>query len=276
MCSYASPSEPVPAPRAIARSMLSFGIELSRAFWIAVARVAFPSGSGPPFRAATMIARESFEKSLPRLASAAPFLCLMLDHLLCPDIRLLPDEVEKALVHPGVVGQLRVKGRDEEPTLPEQNGIPVEARENVHPVADLRDARSADEDPAKGLFVVLEREVGLEARDLPAVRVAVDPDVHLADEPVAGHENHPRTRAEHRARKRPQRLLEPVEADEPADRRRLAAGDDQTVEAVEVLGLSYLDRLHAETRKRLRVLAEVPLQGQNADSKGPAHRKNSS
>src|SRR5437899_9462516 len=33
-----------------------------------------------------MIARESLEKSLPRLASAAPFLCLIDDHLLCPDI----------------------------------------------------------------------------------------------------------------------------------------------------------------------------------------------
>ena len=39
-----------------------------------------------------MIARESFEKSWPRFASAAPFLCLIDDHLLCPDMRLLPDE----------------------------------------------------------------------------------------------------------------------------------------------------------------------------------------
>src|SRR4029450_7727243 len=109
MCSYASPSEDVPAPRAIARSMFSFGIELSRAFWIAVARLALPSGSGPPSRAATMIARESLEKSLPRFASAAPFLCLMLDHLLCPDMGLLPDEVEKPLVHPRLLRHLRIE-----------------------------------------------------------------------------------------------------------------------------------------------------------------------
>src|SRR6187397_3455228 len=101
MCSYASPSVEVPAPRAIARSMLSFGIELSRAFWIAVARVALASGSDPPSRAATMIARESLEKSLPRFASAAPFLCLMLDHLLCPDIGFL---LEEQFVQTGVVG----------------------------------------------------------------------------------------------------------------------------------------------------------------------------
>src|SRR5215204_4098378 len=103
MCSYASPSDDVPAPRAIARSMLSFGIELSRAFWIAVARVALASGSGPPSLAATMIARESLEKSLPRFASAAPFLCLMLDHLLCPDNLCLPHELQEQFVQPRVV-----------------------------------------------------------------------------------------------------------------------------------------------------------------------------
>ena len=60
--------------------MLSLGIDWSVAFWIAVARVALPSGSPPPSRAATVIARASFVKSLPRLASVAPFLCLIEDH----------------------------------------------------------------------------------------------------------------------------------------------------------------------------------------------------
>src|SRR5436309_5181322 len=65
--------------------MLSFGIEYERAFSIAFCSARFAAGSGPPSRAATMIARASFENSLPRLASAAPFLCLIDDHLLCPD-----------------------------------------------------------------------------------------------------------------------------------------------------------------------------------------------
>src|SRR5680860_1647180 len=68
--------------------MLSLGIEASRAFWIAVASAALPSGSPPPSRAATVIARASLVKSLPRLASAAPFLCLIEDHFECPDIVL--------------------------------------------------------------------------------------------------------------------------------------------------------------------------------------------
>ena len=62
--------------------MLSLGMELSRAFWTAAASAALDSMSGPPSLAATMIARESLEKSWPRLASAAPFLRLMVDHLL--------------------------------------------------------------------------------------------------------------------------------------------------------------------------------------------------
>src|SRR5881392_3829017 len=73
----------------MARSMLSFGMEYERAFSIAFWSARFADGSPPPSFAATMIARVSFEKSLPRFASAAPFLCLIDDHLLCPDIRLL-------------------------------------------------------------------------------------------------------------------------------------------------------------------------------------------
>ena len=61
--------------------MLSFGMEYDRAFAIAPASVALVSGSGPPSRAARMIARESFVKSLPRLASSAPLRRLIVDHL---------------------------------------------------------------------------------------------------------------------------------------------------------------------------------------------------
>src|SRR2546425_6992746 len=97
--------------------MLSFGMEASRAFSIAFWSARFEAGSGPPSRAATMIARASFEKSFPRFASAAPFLCLIELHLLCPDIALLSDEVEEALVDASIVGQLRVEGGDDEASL---------------------------------------------------------------------------------------------------------------------------------------------------------------
>src|SRR5215831_18963099 len=66
--------------------MLSFGIEYERAFSAAFWSARLFAGSPPPSFAATMIARASFENNLPRLASAAPFLCLIEDHLLCPDM----------------------------------------------------------------------------------------------------------------------------------------------------------------------------------------------
>src|ERR1700759_3092227 len=82
--SSASASAPSPVPLAIARSMLSLGIEASRAFWIASASEGLPSGSPPPSFAATVIARASLVKSLPRRASTIAFLCLIPAHLLCP------------------------------------------------------------------------------------------------------------------------------------------------------------------------------------------------
>src|SRR6266508_6808184 len=115
--SKACASESAPEPRAIARSMLSFGMEYERAFSIAFCSARFPVGSGPPSFAATMIARESFEKSFPRFASAAPFLCLIDDHLLCPDTHGLPYLVQEELVDARIFRQLGVERRDEETAL---------------------------------------------------------------------------------------------------------------------------------------------------------------
>src|ERR1700751_3659996 len=67
--------------------MLSFGIDASFALRIAFSSGAFAAGSPPPSRAATMIARASFEKCAPRRESTTAFLCLMLAHFECPDIR---------------------------------------------------------------------------------------------------------------------------------------------------------------------------------------------
>src|SRR3954470_7286883 len=146
MVSNASASASAPEPFAIARSMLSFGMEYDFAFSIAFCSERLPDGSGPPSFAATMIARESFEKSLPRFASAAPFLCLIDDHLLWPDTEFLPYLVEKELVDPRVVGQLRVERGDEVASLPREHGMPVDLGQHLDVVARLVDPRSADED----------------------------------------------------------------------------------------------------------------------------------
>src|SRR5437870_4704397 len=244
--------------------MLSFGIEYERAFSIAFWSARFAAGSGPPSRAATMIARASFEKSLPRFASAAPFLCLIELHLLCPDMACLPDKFEEALVDAGVVRQLRVERGDDEAPLAQQHRLAVELREHLDLRPDLADARRADEDAAEGLIVAGEREIGLEARDLAAVGVPVDLDVDGAEVLPVEHD-HPRAGAEQGAGELAHRLVEPVKAHQADERRRLASWNHKAVEALHFLRLPNLDRFRAEAPQHRRVLAEVSLHCQDAD-----------
>ena len=70
----------------MARLMLSAGMFEPLALSTAVRRRGLLSGSPPPMRAAMVISRMIFVKSLPRLASSAPFLCLIECHLECPDM----------------------------------------------------------------------------------------------------------------------------------------------------------------------------------------------
>src|SRR5438128_4972356 len=177
--------------------MLSFGIEYERAFSIAFWRARFAAGSAPPSRAATMRARASFEKSLPRFASAAPFLCLIELHLLCPDTALLPHEVEEALVDARVPGQLRMEGRDDRTALAQEHRLAVELREHLYAGPRVGHARRADEDAAERLAVAGQLEIGFEARHLPAVGVAADLEVKHT-EVAAVEQDHPRAGAEDR------------------------------------------------------------------------------
>src|SRR5687768_11880037 len=74
----------------MARSTLSFGMLLAFASATAARSRGLAAGSPPPRRAATVISLMMRVKTLPRLASAAPFLCLIVLHLLWPDIGVLP------------------------------------------------------------------------------------------------------------------------------------------------------------------------------------------
>src|SRR6266851_367780 len=134
------------------RLLLSFGMEYDFAFSIAFCSARLPDGSPPPSFAATMIARESFEKSLPRFASAAPFLCLIDDHLLCPDTHRLPYLVEKEFVDTRVVGQLRMERGDEDPALARQHRMAVDLGEHLDSRPGLLDPRRPDEDRTHGLL----------------------------------------------------------------------------------------------------------------------------
>ena len=130
--------------------------------------------------------------------------------------------------------------------------------------ARMKTARSGSSRPASV-------EVGLERRDLPPE--GVPPHAHVDEaEVVAVEHDHPGARAEDRPARTAHRLVEPVEAHQARERRRLAARDHEAVEAVELLRLAHLDHVRAEAAQHRRVLAEGPLHGQNADPGPFAHR----
>src|SRR5919201_1376354 len=101
-------------------------------------------------------------------------------------------------------------------------------------------AALAEEDRLAG-----ELEVGLEARDLAPVGVAVDLEVDKA-EVVAVEHDHPGARSEHRPAEAPQRLVQAVEPHQAHERGRLAARDDEPVEPFELRWRADLYRLGAE------------------------------
>src|SRR4051812_23415595 len=206
MVSNASASASAPEPFAIARSMLSFGIEYDFAFSIAFCSARLLAGSPPPSFAATMIARESFEKSLPRLASAAPFLCLIDDHLLCPDnLCLLTNRFQESLMQARVVGQLRVERGDEEPALARQHRAAVDLGEHLDAGADLLHPRRTDEDRGQRRRLAGDLELRLERRHLAPERVAPHGQVDEA-EVLAVEHDHPGARAEDGPVERSERL----------------------------------------------------------------------
>src|SRR5450631_4595298 len=72
----------------MARLMLSCGMFSDFAAKMAPRRRGLLSGSPPPFLAAMLISLIRRVKILPRLASKAPFLCLIVAHFEWPDIAI--------------------------------------------------------------------------------------------------------------------------------------------------------------------------------------------
>src|SRR5438309_1586827 len=177
--------------------MLSFGIEYDLAFSIAFWSARLPAGSPPPSFAATMIARESLENSFPRFASAAPFLCLIDDHLLCPDTHRLPYRLEEQLVNPRIFRELGMERGNEQPAVAEQDGNAVVPGQHLDAGTDVGHPRRTDEHAAQGFVLALELQIRLEARDLTPVRVPLHLEVGET-EMVAVEDDHPRARSEHR------------------------------------------------------------------------------
>ena len=68
-------------------------------------------------RAAIVISRMILVKILPRLASSAPFLCLIECHLECPDMRRLLRELTRTSLAPSSTGQRGLARKKKAPAI---------------------------------------------------------------------------------------------------------------------------------------------------------------
>ena len=112
-----------------------------------------------------------------------------------------------------VVGQLRMEGGDEEPSLARQHRVAVDLGEHLDVGPRLLEPRRADEDGAQRLVAVPLRSISRSASKLCTwrpnalrrVRVVAEAEV------VAVEDDHPGARAEDRAAELAHRLVEAVE-----------------------------------------------------------------
>jgi len=141
--------------------------------------------------------------------------------------------------------------------------VPLIARQHLHPGPAALDPGGADEDRAQRLLAdSLDFEVGLEALQLTAEGVAARGRVDQAEVLVVADDQAGAGAEDRRAGliQGQDRRLQAGRLDSLADRRALAAGDDETVEPGGVLGGADLRRLGAKLPQRARVRLEIALQ----------------
>src|SRR4051794_26253765 len=158
-----------------------------------------------------------------------------------------------------------MKAHREDVALLGGDRVPVDRGEHGHVVAGLGDPRRADEDRAHRRAVhPREVEVGLEGADLAPEGVAFGADVHHA-EVVAVEHDQPGARPEDRAVEGPQGAGEAFALDAERHRGRLAAGDDQAIEVLEIGRRAHLPGLGPERAQELRMGVEVALESKDSD-----------
>src|SRR5438105_2223018 len=92
--------------------MFSRGMLAAFASAMIVRRRGFMFGSPPPLRAATLSSLMIRVNSLPRLASAAPFLCLIVCHLEWPDMYETPEKTVVNSIARRQKGRERQEGQE--------------------------------------------------------------------------------------------------------------------------------------------------------------------
>src|SRR5215216_2323815 len=177
------------------------------------------------------------------------------------------DPIHQPLVQREILAQLGMERDGEDVSLPDRDRVSVHLGQDLHPVPDLLDPRGSNEDGIDG--DPIDFQIRFKRRQLTPESVTPDPDVENT-EMVAIECDHPSARSEHRLTGPDEvdhRLGKAFSLDSKADRRGLAARDDEGVESFQVLDCPHLLRRDAQACQGLRVCFEAPLQGENADQR---------
>ena len=159
-----------------------------------------------------------------------------------------------------------MEGDGENVPLANGNGVPIHLRQYLNVFADLLYPRSPNEDGIERS--ALEQQLSLEGRELPTERIAPHLDVEDTEMVPVQHD-HSCTRAQDGLAARDEvdeRLTKPLTLHAEADRRGLAARNNEAVEPVEVRGRAHLANVRAQLCQCLRVSLEPALEGEDTDN----------
>ena len=187
------------------------------------------------------------------------------------DGSVLAYEIDEMAVHTAVGGELGMESGGEDVSLLDQDGEAVALGEDVDTGSGLHDARGTNVDELHGAaFELCWRSLN-GAVDLASVGVAFDGDVEDGEALLRrirhffGEEDTAGAGAEGGAcaNEGLKAAEESVSLEEFEKGGRFAAGDDESVDAVELLGLADEDRFGAGFAQRRGMSIEVALDGED-------------
>ena len=168
-----------------------------------------------------------------------------------------------------------MEGGCQHPALADRDGLPIGVhREDLGPGPYLAHHRRANEDPVQRVITDhWHRDLGLEAVELPAVRISTNLDVEerqhggVALRDPLREQDHAGAGSQHRSTcpgEREDRLAQPVGVDELAHGGALAPGQNQRIEPREVPGQPYLDGFGSHRSYRPEVFVHGALDCQDS------------
>jgi len=183
---------------------------------------------------------------------------------------------QEELMDTEIVGQLGMECCEQYSPVSNKHRVAFVEAENftIEVFGSSFDDRRADKDSVKGRLERRQKQLGVEAVNLASIGVSSHLDVHdlqpLRPFSSLSQQNGSRAGPEDRqavSTGRSERIEEPATAGEILHRSAFAAGDDQSLDVLEVLRLPNSSGLHSAALETGDVKREGSLQGEHADGR---------